>query len=120
MKLSQVKNYQTLVEYVKQNNNLKFKDFTPQPPYDTIKVKLLLHYATPIAYVINEEIYCPHYVKENFISMTTAKISSQICNFSHVLDMNGFIYRLYDEFGCPIIEKNQRFYDKWVNTLIGE
>ena len=121
MKLSQVKDYKTLVEYVKQNSNLKIINHTPHPPYNPVEnCKLLIHYKTPIAYIIGEEIYTPHYIKENFISMTTAKISTQLCEFSHVLDMYGFIYTLYDELGCSIIEKNRPFYTKYLKDLIGE
>lgn len=121
MKLSQVKNYKTLVEYVKQNPNLKITSHTPHPPYIPIgNYKVLLHYETPIAYIIGEEIYTTHYVKENFISMTTAKISTQLCEFSHVLDMYGFIYSLYDELLCPIVGKNKPFYNNYIRDLIGE
>ena len=122
MKLSKVKNYSTLVEYVKQNPNLELKKYNPpHPPYNLRgELQILIHYQTPIAYLIGKEIYCPHYVKENFISMTTAKISTQICEFAHVLSMDGFLYRLYDELSYPIIEKNQPFYNKYVDSLIGQ
>ena len=122
MKLSQVVNYKTLVDYVKQNPNLSIKKFTPpNPPSDRCnEIEILIHYATPIAYIIGKEIYTPHYVKENFISMTTAKISTQLCEFSHVLSMDGFIYAFYEELNYPIIEKNQRFYNNYVNNLIGD
>lgn len=120
MKLSQVKNYNSLLEYIKQYRKLKIQRFTPLPPYDQYNIKLLIHHSTPIAYIIGTEIFTVHYVKENFISMTTAKISTQLCEFSRVLSMEGFIYRLYDEFGCKIKGKNKPFIEAWTNSLIGD
>ena len=120
MKLSQVNNYISLLEYTKQNPFLSVKRYIPHTPlYPDREVELLIHYKTPIAFIIDKEIYTPHYVKENFISMTTAKISSQICKFSHVVDINSYIYMLYEELGCTIIEKNKPFYDAYVKLLVG-